>query len=126
MELSHVIAAEKVLRDSTSQKYTLVDLFNIFYIPQTANPARFFALHGRILSVDEGSVVIKITIQHEDGTAVDEALLAGEVKKGDLDFVAYFGPTIIDKTGKYYLRTEVNGAVLPDHDRFYITAVPQT
>ena len=120
MEISFLLPAAKIIQDAETKKYTYVDIFSTIFVPKdTPSIPQFFSIGGRILNVPDGDASVDVKIIHEDGTLVSKENLSGKVKVGDLDIVANFGPVIIGKTGKHFIRIDYNGVTLDDANRFF-------
>lgn len=126
MELAYLFPAAKIIQDAATKKYTYVDIFSTIFIPKDSpSIPQFFSVGGRILGIEGGDVSVDIRVVHENGTEVATVLLSGNVKKGDLDIAANFGPVTIDKIGKHFLKINYNEVALNDGDRFYFLVEKQ-
>lgn len=121
-EIAFLFACGNIIQDSGTKKFTYIDVFTAFVISKEVEFIyQNFWVAGRILNIDQGEN--KIEVKFIDATGEREygaAFVGGISKTQDTDFAARFDLVKLDRAGKFYLRTFLNGKQLNDGNRFYL------
>lgn len=127
IELSYLIAANKVIRDENTKNPTFVDVYTIILIPKNLDSTfQSFTIAGRLLGVPAGMLSLLVKVVHEDGETIASEALSGHLEEGDAYITAIFPPIKFNKIGRHYLRVILEDKELEDKGHFYIDVQKQT
>lgn len=120
-ELSYLIAANSIIQDAQTSKFTLVDTFAVFILPADQPfVLQSFAVLGRIFNLQKGPVNVDVKIFGPDGSLLQTSSVDADIKAGDLTFAVRFNLVKVDSLGKYVLKAAINGTDLADAGRYFL------
>lgn len=119
--LSYLVPTNRILQDSTSTKFTAIDVFSLIWIPKDQPfTLQSFSVLGRVFNLSLGQFKGDVKIIDPSGVILQTSTIEGDIKGGDLAFAAVFNLVKIEKEGKHFIRFSVNGRDLEDGDRYFI------
>ena len=125
ISISYIISAARVIKDATTNKNSVIDVFDIIQLPSGQNfTYQSFYVHGKLLNVPKGNAAIDVRIMDPTKEKVVSVVnLAGNLENGDVSITAFFALVKFTEIGRYQIKLSVNGSELEDDDRFYFDII---
>ncbi len=127
MKLAYVVPANRIIKDQETQKYSLIDVFDLLTIPKDTPLISSFGLAGRINEADLGTLNVVVRVLDPDGNAFATATLTGPVvstipdaTKIDVQISVYFNALKFEKPGKYKFVVDANGVTLESGELYLL------
>lgn len=118
--ISNLVPAGRILRDEATKKYTLVDIFEVYWIPKGEKEANgFFSVFAKVDGLPAGQASISIIIQHPNGKGIAVEKVEGNINPGSVTFTVNFSFVKMDQQGRYFFRVFYNDQLIPDENRFF-------
>jgi len=120
--LSYLLVANRSIQDSSTSKFTFVDIFDNLTILEGLNEViHSFSIGGRFLDCPGGPVSIAVQLIGPDGKEYGTpTIVSGAVEPGDVHFAANFPYFTFSRPGRYTCKVTYNVTEFYEPDRFCI------
>ena len=124
--LAYLITTNDAIQDAQTTRWSFINVFSIILIPKALDyTLQTFKVAGRIDNVPAGDAETVIQIVDKDGKEIAKNVLTGNIKKGGVQFAAFFGLVKFDTPGRYYMHAYFNDKRLTDSNRYFFDVVKE-